>query len=179
MANPPSMPAAPPPWSPATAPRRRWPTIAWLVAITLVAVVAIVGWLRPLTGQKPTATPTPTYTDQQIANAKKDVCASFEKVQNALRLAHSHIDSNGYAPDVGTAALTHVTLEAGSRYLLTKLAEQPATPPDLATAVRNEANAEQEALIEYMNGLTTSAPELQPTLNASDEATATVRRLCK
>jgi hypothetical protein len=181
MASPQLMPSAPPPWPPADGPRRprRWPTVAWLVAITLVAGIAIVGWLRPLGDHKPSASPAPTYTDQQIANAKADVCAAFEKVQHALSLAHSHIDSNGYAPDPGAAALTHVALDAGSRYLLTKLAEEPATPPDLATAVRNEANAEQEALIGYMNGLTVSAPELQPTLNASDEATATVRRLCK
>jgi hypothetical protein len=51
-----------------------------------------------------------------------------------------------------------VALDAGSRYLLTKLAEEPATPPDLASAVRNEADAEQAALIEYMNGTTVSAP---------------------
>jgi hypothetical protein len=182
MATPPSVPPAPPPWPQAGAPRRprRWPTVAWLVAITLVAGVALVGWLRPLQEHKPPPAPAaPNYTNQQIADAKTNVCAAFEKVQHALGLAHSHIDSSGYAPDPGAAALTHVALDAGSRYLLTKLAEEPATPPDLATAVRNEANAEQEALIGYMNGLTTSAPELQPTLNASDEATATVRRLCK
>ena len=181
MVNPPSTPSAPPPWIPAGAPRRprQWPTVAWLVAITLVAGVAIVGWLRPLQDHKTSAPPAPTFTEQQIAKAKADVCAAFEKVQHALSLAHSHIDSSGYAPDPGAAALTHVALDAGSRYLLTKLAEDPATPSDLATAVRNEADAEQEALIGYMNGLTASAPELQPTLNASDAATATVRRLCK
>jgi hypothetical protein len=180
---PPALPApgvGPPPWPQVVlSPRQRWPTVAWLVAMALVAGVAIVGWLRPLQDHKPSASPALTYTDQQIANAKADVCAAFGKVQHALSLAHSHIDSSGYAPDPGSAALTHVALDAGSRYLLTKLAEEPATPPDLATAVRNEANAEQEALIGYMNGLTVSAPELQPTLNASDEATATVRRLCK
>jgi len=179
MVNPSSMPPAPAPWPQAGAPRpkRRWSTVAWLVALTLVGGVALVGWLRPAQDHKPTGSP--TYTDQQVANAKSNICTAFEKVQRGLSFAHSHVDSNGYTPDAGGAALTQVALDAGSRYLLTKLAEEPATPTDLATAVRNEANAEQEALIGYMAGLTVSAPELQSTLNASNEATATVRQLCK
>ncbi len=179
MVNPPSTPSAPPPWLPAGAPRRprRWPTVAWLVAITLVAVVAIVGWLRPLQDHKPSASP--TFTDQEITNAKADVCAAFEKVQHALDLANSHVGSADYATQLAAAALTHETLDAGSRYLLTKLAAEPATPPDLATAVRNVANADQEALIGYLNGLSASDPAMQPALNADDEATATIRRLCK
>jgi hypothetical protein len=34
-------------------------------------------------------------------------------------------------------------------------------------------------LIGYLNGLPATDPTMQPALNASDEATATVRRLCK
>jgi hypothetical protein len=149
----------------------------WLAAISAVTAVAIVGWLRPTQDRK--SSPPASYADQQVANAKSNICTAFEKVQRGLSFAHSHIDSNGYAPDPGGAALTQVALDAGSRDLLTKLAAEPATPPDLAAAVRNEANAEQEALIGYMTGLTVSAPELQSTLNTSNEATATVRQLCK
>jgi hypothetical protein len=173
------MPSAPPPWPPAGAPRRprRWTTIAWLLALTVVAGVAIVGWFRPTRDEKLPAAP--TYSAEQVANAKTSVCAAFEKVQHALDLANSHAGSTDYATQLATAALTHEALDAGSRYLLSTLAEEPATPPDLATAVRNGANADQEALIGYLNGLPASDPAMQPSLNASDEATATVRRLCK
>jgi hypothetical protein len=149
------------------------------VAITLIAGVAIVGWLRPMQDHKPSASPAPTYTDQQVANAKANVCAAFEKVQHAVDLANTHVGSTDYATQLAAAALTHEALDAGSRYLLTKLTEEPATPPDLATAVRNGANADQEALIGYLNGLPASDPAMQPALNASDDATTTVRRLCK
>ena len=128
---------------------------------------------------KPSALPAPTYTDQQVANAKANVCAAFEKVQHAVDLAHSHVGSTDYNTQLTAAALANLALDAGSRYLLTKLTEEPATPPDLAAAVRNEANAEQEALIGYLNGLPASDPQMQPAVNASNEATATVRRLCK
>lgn len=179
MVNPPSMSSAPPPWPTAEAPRRRrrWPTVAWLAAISLVAAVAVVGWMRPWQEHKPPAAP--TYTDQQVANAKANVCAAFDKVQHATDLAHSHVGSSDYTTQLAASALTNVALDAGSRYLLTKLAQEPATPADLATAVRKEANAEQEALIGYLNGLPSSDPQMQPAVNASEEATATVRRLCK
>jgi hypothetical protein len=181
MATPPSTPSARPPWPLASAPRRprRWPTAAWLAAITLVAGVAVVGWLRPTQDHKRSSSSVPTHTDQQVANAKTNVCTAFEKVQHAIDLANSHVGSTDYATQLAAAALTHETLDAGSRYLLTKLAEEPATPPDLATAVRNGANADREALIGYLNGLPATDPTMQPALNASDEATAKVRRLCK
>src|SRR6202011_4569125 len=117
----------------------------------------------------------PTYTDQQVANDKANVCAAFDKVQHATDLAHSHVGSSDYTTQLAASALTNVALDAGSRYLLTKLAQEPATPADLATAVRKEANAEQEALIGYLNGLPSSDPQMQPAVNASEEATATVR----
>lgn len=179
MVNPPSTPSPPPPWPPAGAPRRprQWLTPAWLVAIGLVATFAIIGWLRPTQDHKGPADP--AYTDQQVANAKATMCAAFERVQHAVDLANTHVGSTDYATQLAAAALTHETLDAGSRYLLTKLADEPATPNDLATAVRNGANADQEALMGYLNGLAASDPSIQPALNASDEATATVRRLCK
>jgi hypothetical protein len=158
--------------------RPSWPTFAAL-AIALVALaVGVVGWFRPAS-HSDQPQPKPTFTDQQVANAKTNVCAAFEKVHNAVDLAHSHAGSADYNTQLTAAALTNLALDAGSRYLLTKLAEEPATPPDLATAVRNEANAEQEALIGYLNGLPASDPQMQPAVSASDEATATVRRLCK
>jgi ABC-type glycerol-3-phosphate transport system substrate-binding protein len=156
----------------------RWPTFTALAIALMALAVGLVGWFRPV---PPTSQPSskPAYTDQQVANAKTNICAAFEKVHNAVDLAHTHVGSTDYNTQLTAAALTNLALDAGSRYLLTKLAEEPATPPDLATAVRNEANAEQEALIGYLNGLPASDPQMQPAVSASDDATATVRRLCK
>jgi len=181
MVNQPSMPPAPPPWPPAGAPRpkRRWPTVAWLVAITLVAAVAIVGWLRPTQDHKPSGSPAPTYTDQQVNDAKASVCTAFQKVDHALDLAGARRGTDDPTSQLAVATNTRQVLDAGSRYLLTKLSDAPATPPDLATAVRNQANSFQELMIGYLDELTNSAPEQQPALKASDEATDTIRRLCK
>jgi hypothetical protein len=180
MANLPSTPSAPPPWPVAGAPRRprRWPTVAWLVAITLVAGVATIGWLRPLQDHKPSAAP--TYTDQQVATAKMTLCTAFGNVDHALDLADARSTGNGDpTAQLAVATSTRQVLDAGSRYLLAKLAEQPATPPELATAIRQQANAYQDVVIGYLDGLNYSDPVLKSAGKASNEATDTIRRLCK
>jgi hypothetical protein len=170
-----------PPWPPPAAPRpkRRWPTAAWLLVITLIAGVALVGWLRPTQDHKASGSPAPTYTDQQVASAKTSMCAAFAKVDKALDVASGqHV---GQDPTSVLAMATGVrqVLEVGSRYLLTKLAEQPATPTDLAKMVRDFADSSQELAIGYLDGLTVSDADLQPSLHTGDETTLAIRRLCK
>ena len=62
---------------------------------------------------------------------------------------------------------------------MTKLAEEPATPPDLLSAVRKQASAYQEVLVHYPDGLTYSDPSLESVGDTSNEATDTIRRFCK
>jgi hypothetical protein len=151
----------------------------FLVIALAAMALAIGSWFRPLPSTKASVPPAPVYTDQQVASAKANVCSAFEKVQHATDLAHTHVGSTDYTTQLAASAITNLALDAGSRYLLTKLTEEPSTPRDLATAVRKEANAEQEALIGYLNGLPASDPQMQPAVNASNEATAMVRRSCK
>jgi hypothetical protein len=108
------------------------------------------------------------------------VCAAFAKVDHALDLAGARRSNNDDpAMQLAVAVNTRQVLDAGGRYLLTELADEPATPLDLANAVREQANSFQELMVGYLDDLSNSAPEQQPALKASDEATATIRRLCK
>ena len=53
--------------------------------ITLVAVgAAVAAWLRPIPHNTSATPPAPTYSEQQVADAKSKVCAAYEKVQNAV-----------------------------------------------------------------------------------------------
>jgi hypothetical protein len=70
-------------------------------------------------------------------------------------------------------------LDAGSRYVISKLSEEQATSPELAAAIRSLANAYQELAISYLDGLTNSDAELQPVLQAADDASSAIERLCK
>jgi hypothetical protein len=124
----------------------------------------------------PVNSPTTKYTDQQVAEAKAKVCAAHEKVHRAVGL------TSGRSSDDPTARLAIATsgrqaLEVGGSYLLTKLAEEPATPPELVTAVRKLAKTFQELTIGYLAEV--GDAELDPLLRTSDQATLTIESLCK
>lgn len=143
----------------------------------LVGGVAIVGWFRPLPTNKPPAAP--TYTEQQAAEAKVKVCGAFEKVAHALDIAAARTGGNDPISILAVATSARQVFDVGSGYLVTKLAEEPATPPDLAKAVRKLANSYQELTVDYLDGLTNSDTDLQPSLRAGDEAASTINGLCK
>jgi hypothetical protein len=178
---PPAPPApGPPPWPQVAPPRQqRWSVFAALAIAVAAITLAIASWFRPLPSVKPSASPALTYTDQQIAGAKAAVCAAFGQVDHALELAYARNGGSDPTAQLAVAASSQLALDAGSRYLSMTLAEEPATPPDLATAVRKQTDAYQKALIGFLNGIRVSDPAQQPTVNASDEATLTIRRLCK
>jgi len=157
----------------------RWPALIALSVALVALAVSIVGWFRPAShNNEPSAKP--TYTDQQIASAKAAVCTAFGNVDHALNLADAR--SNGSSDptaQLSVATSTRQVLDAGSRYLLAKLSEQPATAPELAAAIRKQANAYQDVVIAYLDGLDYSDPGLKAAGNASNQATDTIRQLCK
>jgi hypothetical protein len=66
-----------------------------------------------------------------------------------------------------------------SRYLSATLAEEPATPADLATAVRKQASTLEEVVILDQEGFSNSDPELKPVVDANSASADTIRQLCK
>ncbi|OSC39531.1 hypothetical protein [Mycobacterium decipiens] len=147
-----------------------------VVALLVTLGVGIVGWFRPVPEKHP---PAPTYTNQQVADAKAKVCAAYEQVRKAGDLAGSRNGGSDPTAILAVATSTRQVLEVGSRYLMTKLGTEPATPPDLAAAVHKLANVYQELTINYLDGLSNSDQELDPLLRAGDEAHSTIETLCK
>jgi hypothetical protein len=152
----------------------------FLVIALAAMAVAIGSWFRPLPSTKASAPPAPIYTDQQIASAKANVCTAFEKIDHAVALSDAEgASSTDRSAQLAAAALGRQVLDFGSRYLFGKVAEEPATPSELASSVRQQANAFQELLVGYINGAPPGDPSLQPAQEASDEAAGTIRRLCQ
>jgi hypothetical protein len=114
-----------------------------------------------------------------VDDAKSKVCAAYEKVHHALVLSSARTGGSDPTAVLGVATSGRQVLDAGSRYLISKLSEEPSTSPELATAIRNYAGAYQELAISYLSGLTNSDAEVQPVLQAADDASATIERLCK
>jgi hypothetical protein len=153
----------------------RWPTFAAL-AIALVALaVGLAAWFHP-TPHSTQPPPKPAYTQQQIADAKAKVCTAIEKFNRAVSVGNSL--PRGSDPVVA-AVNSRQIFDVFSRHLLATLAGAPATPADLATAVREEAGTLEEAVIAYEDGLSNSDAEMKPILDASSAAADTIRQLCK
>ena len=109
---------SPPPWPPVAPPRpSRWPMFTFLVIALAVMALAVGSWFRPLPSTKASAPPAPTYTDQQVASAKANVCAAFEKIDHAVALSDAEGASSTDRSAQLAAALGRQVLDFGSRYL--------------------------------------------------------------
>jgi hypothetical protein len=141
----------------------RWRMFIMLV-ITLVAVAAAVAaWLRPIPGTQASAPP--TFSEQRVASAKSRVCAGYQKIHRAL---------DGNSTRDGSDPNARQIYIAGSAYLLTVLADEPATPSDLAAAARKLARLFQILALEGL----ASDPSVQAH-KAADKALSAIERLCK
>jgi hypothetical protein len=153
----------------------RWPTFTAL-AIALVALAVGIAALFRSTPHNDHASPTPTYTQQQIADAKAKVCAAVGKFNLAVSVGNSlPKSSDALVTDLNSRQIFDVF----SRLFLATLTEEPATPADLATAVREQASALEEAVIAYQDGHGISDPEMRPILDASSAAADKTQQLCK
>ena len=145
-----------------------------VVALLVTLGVAIVGWFRPMPYKPPAA---PTYSEKQVADAKAKVCAAFGSVHQAVRSNFARDQGADPNQQLLVAVAGQQALLAGSAYLQTTLEEEPATPSDLAAAVRKLIDVFQSLTVDYLNGR--GSPEVDPSLRAGDEATLAIQGLCK
>ena len=153
----------------------RWPTFTALLISLIALAVGIAAWFRP-TPPNDQPPPKPAYTQQQIADAKSKVCAAFAKLDRAGGVNNAL--PRGSDPVVA-AVNSRQIFDVFSRYLSATLAEEPATPADLATAVRKQASTLEEVVILDQEGFSNSDPELKPVVDANSASADTIRQLCK
>jgi hypothetical protein len=114
------------PWPP-RAPAR-WPVVV-MFAITLVAVAAAVAaWLRPMPETKSDVSPAPTFSDQQVAEAKSKVCAAFQKVRRANETNATRNGGDDPNLQLLVAVNERQIYIASSAYLLTTLGGRTCNP---------------------------------------------------
>jgi hypothetical protein len=153
----------------------RWPAFTALLIALIALAVGIAAWFRP-TPRNDQPPPKPVYTQQQVADAKAKVCEAFAKLDRAGGVNNAL--PRGSDPVVA-AVNSRQIFDVFSRYLSATLAEEPATPADLATAVREQASTLEEVVILDQEGFSNSDPELKPVVDANSASADTIRQLCK
>jgi hypothetical protein len=146
------------------------------LAIALVALgLAIGAWLRPPPGSK--TADAPGYTEQQVSDAKAKVCASYDKVHRAVLVNTGRSGGDDPNAQLAVAANARMALFDGSEYLSAKLAEEPATPSDLARELQALVQAYQQLAIDYMAEV--SDDEKGSSFDAVNRINAKVYEACK
>ena len=169
-------PATPPPWPPQAAPAPRRASqllgILGLVLGLLGLGIGTAAWFRA--APKPAATP--TYSEQQVAEAKKAVCDGFSQGQDALSVAgskRSDIPSESFA----IALNSRLAVDAVMDHLRSNLLENPAASEAVKTTVRDLANNYQELLLKTVADKTGS--DLDPILKKIEASTNAVEQACE
>jgi hypothetical protein len=170
---PPAGPWGPPAPIPLSRPAR-WPVFVMFL-ITLVAVgAAVAAWLRPIPHDTAATPPAPSYSEQEVADAKAKVCAAYAKA-----LKTSNVNSARTAGDDPNSQLLlavnwRQVFIASSIYLSTTLAEQPAAPPDLTAAVKKLIDLYQVVTLDGLVG-----DYNDPGHAAANETGVKIQELCK
>lgn len=182
----PQPPAGPPPWLPAP-PMALGRSARWLMvtmlSMTLVAVgAAVAAWLRPLprdSGPSVPPKPASAFTDQQIADARANVCNAYNIVDRAVIMNTRRTNP---VPDdeigsLATQVYGDLALYEGGDYLLDRLVAEPATPDDLTNPVKSLGDTLKKFGIIVLAGEPGSARD--PLRRIVDEVSITIEGLCK
>lgn len=120
--------------------------MALLVAAIAVAV-AVASWFKPTDSSSSLTTEaSPQYTEQETADAKRTVCDAHAMVDKATAIAGGETSEDPVV-DFVIAVNIRTTASLGAATYLRVLDENPATPEDVATAIRELASTYQELLL--------------------------------
>ncbi|TGD89248.1 hypothetical protein BayCH28_07805 [Mycolicibacterium sp. CH28] len=141
----------------------------------IAIAVAIGAWFRP--APKAEAPAAKTYSEQEVADAKKAVCDAYQRVDRALTATTSKGGGGQTNDDVLIGINVRLALTESAQYLRTRLAEQPATPLDLAEIVARASNAYQDLAIAQLGEAPQS--ELDEIVRTGDPSTSELKQACQ
>jgi hypothetical protein len=150
------------------------------LALSLVAtVLAIIGWFRPSSPQQSARPVAPTYSPQQISDAKARACNAVDTVHKGAML-HSGTgtqQSNDPAMAEAQAADGRLALIAGGWYLRDHL--DPAAPPALIGEIRHLSQVMLDLGANYLAGSKNADPDQAALIDEGNSAFARAQDLCK
>ena len=144
------------------------------IAVAVIALaVAIGSWFRPT--PEPTPVAAPTYTDSEIADAKKQVCDAFNLARDAIVTAGNKQDP---ANAMAVAANGRLAFFAGAQYLSDVLATLPAAPSEVAEPARQYSSAYKNLSLSLLSDKTPEQMD-DSLLKTGDAANDKLKQLCQ
>ncbi|MCV7422799.1 hypothetical protein H7K45_19810 [Mycobacterium yunnanensis] len=166
--------------------RDRTPLLLGLVTLLSVVAIALSAWTllkpaRPAASNEPASSTDvrTSFTADQTAQAKTKICTVFDVVRKGVTLNTNLPVPGGPDDTLGTlavAANARLALFNGGQYLLARI--DPATPTELADAVRNFANNLLDVGANATAGALNIDPAQSERLRNADAINADVDRLC-
>jgi hypothetical protein len=158
---------APPPTKPGW--KSRWPMFAALAIAVLALAVAVLGWFHPFNAS-------PTYTAQETAEAKTNVCTAYTIAHQAVVINTHLAHGNDQISTLAVAGNARLALLGGGAYLRDRLDAEPATPADLAKSVKAMAGTIEQLGINYLAGAPSVAQD--PLRKNLDQEIMIIGKLC-
>lgn len=152
--------------------KSRWPTFAALAIAVLALAIAALALFHPLHGGSP------TFTAQETADAKKNVCTASTVARQAV-VINTHLVNPRGDDQIGTLAVAgnaRLALLGAGAYLRDRLDAEPATPADLTKAVTAMAGTMEQLGINYLAGATSVTQD--PLRNNLDKEITAIKALC-
>ena len=170
-------PSGPAPWParPSSGGPSKLPTIIAIVIAVIAVAVAIGAWFRPI--PKPETPAAKTYSEREVADAKKAVCSAFETAHNAVRINTGRNGGTDATTTLAVAANARLSLYAGGGYLRDALEKNPATPKELASAVTDLSDIFRKIAIDYLADK--SDADIEPSLRIADSSSVAVKTACQ
>jgi hypothetical protein len=176
----PPAPPSPRPWPGAPSKPSRWLTFLTLAIALMGFGAGVAAWFRAAPHNGPNVgPPTSAYSERQIADAKRNVCDAYALVRAAVSVTTNKQSSGGdaFAAQTAIAANGRLALYGGGGYLLEQLSAEPATPPDLANAVKSLAGTFRKLAMVDLGEQPESAQK--PLRDAVPGTTAKIEEVCK
>jgi hypothetical protein len=150
----------------------RWAVLAALAIAVIALTLSILQWIHP-----PSRTgAVTTFSNQQVKDAKTNVCAAYMTVHRAV-ITNTNLESSTEGGPLAVATSARLALYGGGGYLQDRLTRAPATPAGLAKAATAMAAALEDLGINYLaNAPAFTQDQLRQNLDAQ---MMDVERLCK
>lgn len=151
----------------------RVPLIIAIVVALLALALAAAAWFRPAPEPTPAAH---QYSDQQVADAKKNLCDAYITTYRSIQNAGNQSGSDPTQVFV-VAINTRLAFQASADYLDSQLALNPAAPSDLATETGNISSGYHRLVLAQIAGA--QREELDSVNHEIDTAHAAIIEKCQ